>query len=221
MKKFIVLLFIVVLVFPLIVFARVGVGMGVGNIRIDKLKPGGIYDLPFLVVYNTGDGPSDYEITISYHVAHPEIRPLPEWFTFTPSPFRLEPGKSQRVAVKLTLPVKGVEPGDYFCFLEAHPIMGEGEPGTVTIGVAAATKLYFSVIPANIWQAMYYRFLALWRRYVPWNWIVLALVLAATAILIFRKIFRKHFSLQIGIKKKEEPIQVKKPRQTRKRRQTK
>jgi hypothetical protein len=182
--------------FTQMVFARIGVGVNLGKIEIDEpLKPGGIYNFPNIGVINTGDTPGEYELEVTYHQDQPQLRPAQEWFSFSPSTFRLEPGQSQSVAVKLSLPMK-VKPGDYFSYLEAHPIIKAG-PGT-TIGVAAAAKTYFSVIPANIWQAMYYKAASLWTMYSPWTYIVLALAVAAIIIVIFRKFF----AFQIGIRRK-------------------
>ncbi len=89
-----------------------------------------------------------------------------------------------------------MKPGDYFCYLEAHPIIKAG-PGT-TIGVAAATKTYFSVSPANIWQAMYYKTVSFFTIYAPWTYVVLAMVITAIIIVIFRK----YFAFQVGIRRK-------------------
>lgn len=195
MKKFIIFLLAVALIFPLMVLARIGVGVAIGKIEVkEPLKPGGVYNLTPLIVLNTGDEPADYEIKIAYHSEQPQLQPAQEWFSFSPSPFHLEPGQSQNVAVKLTLPVK-TEPGDYFAYLEAHPIVKAG-PG-VTIGVAAATKLYFTIAPANIWQGIYYRVVSFLTMYAPWTWVVLAMMLAAVIITLFRK----YFTFQVGVKK--------------------
>ena len=178
------------------VFASIGVGVNLGKIEIDEpLKPGGIYNFPSLGVINTGDEPGDYEVEITYHQDQPQLRPAQEWFSFEPQQFYLEPGASQSVAVKLTLPVK-TKPGDYFAYLEAHPIIKAG-PGT-TIGVAAATKTYFTVIPANIRQAITHRISSFFTMYAPWTYVVLAIVIAAIIIAIFRKFF----AFQIGIRKR-------------------
>jgi len=194
MKKIIILT--TFLLFPLIAFASVGVGVNLGKIEIDEpLKPGGIYNFPSIGVINTGDEPGEYELAVTYHQDQPQLRPAEEWFSFSPSQFHLEPGGSQSVAVKLSLPMK-VKPGDYFAYLEAHPIIKAG-PGT-TIGVAAATKTYFSIIPANIWQAMYYKVSSFWTMYAPWTYVVLAMVVAAIIIVAFRKFF----AFQVGIKRK-------------------
>jgi len=190
------LLLTITLIFPLMVFASVGVGVNIGKIQIDEpLKPGGIYSFPSIGVINTGDEPGDYELAVTYHQDQPELRPAQEWFSFSPSQFHLEPGASQSVAVKLSLPMK-VKPGDYFAYLEAHPIIKAG-PGT-TIGVAAATKTYFTVVPANIWQAIYYKIQSFLVIYAPWTYVVLAIVLTAVIITIIRKFF----AFQIAIRRK-------------------
>jgi len=177
-------------------FARVGVGVNLGKIEIDEaLKPGGIYNFPSLGVLNTGDEPGDYEVEVTYHQDQPQLRPPQEWFSFNPASFHLEPGGSQSVAVKLNLPMK-VKPGDYFAYLEAHPVIKAG-PGT-TIGVAAATKTYFTVMPANIWQAIYYKISSLLTIYAPWTYVILAIFIGAVVITIFKKFF----AFQIGIRKK-------------------
>lgn len=176
--------------------ARVGVGVNLGKIEIDEpLKPGGIYNFPSLGVINTGDEPGDYELEVTYHQDQPQLRPAQEWFSFSPSSFHLEPGGSQGVAIKLSLPMK-MKPGDYFAYLEAHPVIKAG-PGT-TIGIAAAAKTYFSVVPANIWQAIYYKTSSFFTIYAPWTYVVLAVLIAAIIIAIFKKFF----AFQIGIRKK-------------------
>ncbi len=196
MKKIAVLFLAALLLAPLFAFARVGVGVNLGKIELDEpLKPGGIYNFPSLGVINTGDEAGDYEVAVTYHQDQPQLRAAQEWFSFSPSQFHLEAGESQSVAVKLNLPMK-VKPGDYFCYLEAHPIIKAG-PGT-TIGVAAATKTYFTVAPANIWQAIYYKASSYFAMYAPWSYVVLAVVI--TAIII--AIIRKFFAFKINIRKK-------------------
>lgn len=179
-----------------VIYAGVGVGVNLGKIKIDEpLKPGGIYNFPSIGVINTGDEPGEYELAVTYHQDQPQLRPVQEWFSFNPSQFHLEPGASQSVAVKLTLPMK-IKPGDYFCYLEAHPIIKAG-PGT-TIGVAAATKTYFTVIPANLWQAISWRVASFLTMYAPWTYVVLAVIIVAIIIALFRK----YFAFQVGIRRK-------------------
>jgi len=206
-KKFVIFFLIIVVgIFPFVVCARIGVGVTTGKIEVHQLlKPGEIYELPSLGVFNNGDESGDYEVEITYHSQQPQHRPAKEWFSFSPSLFSLEPGGSKAVAIKLTLPLE-TEPGDYFAYLEAHPVVKAG-PGT-TIGIAAAAKLYFKVVPANIWQAIGYRISSFFSAYSPWSWVVLAVLLGATMIIILKK----YFAFQIGIKirKKEEKKETEK-----------
>lgn len=190
-KKFILLLAVlIILVLPLVSFSKIGVGVGTGKIQMDEpLKPGSIYTIPPITVFNTGDEASNYQINIEGRINISEMIPKQEWFIFEPKKFYLEPGQSQLVQIQIVLPVRGVKPGDYFAFLTASPVQ-EFEGGKTSIGIAAATKLYFTVIPANIFQGMYYRFISLYARYHPWNTIVLVIVSLATFIAIFKKKFK-------------------------------
>jgi len=195
MKK-IILLVLISFFLTSTALAGIGVGVNLGKIKINEhLKPGGIYNFPSIGVINTGDEPGDYELEITYHQDQPQLRPAQEWFSFNPSSFHLEPGQSQSVVIKLSLPVK-TKPGDYFAYLEAHPVIKAG-PGT-TIGVAAATKTYFSVVPANIWQAIIWRISSFFTMYAPWTYVALAIVIGAIIIVIFRKFF----AFKIAIRKK-------------------
>lgn len=184
------LAFFIFLVLPLAVFARIGVGVGIGKMQVEKkLKPGMVLQLPSLPILNTGDEPSEYEATVEYHEGVPELWPPREWISFNPQKFYLEPGKVQQVEVTLSVSVKA-QPGDYFCYLEGHPIKKKSGQGGASIGVAAAAKLYFTVVPANIFQGIYYRFISLYSRYHPWDTIILAIIFAAILILLFRKRFK-------------------------------
>jgi hypothetical protein len=202
MKKLIIFLLAVLLILPANGLAKVGVGIGIGKIKVHKpLRAGQIYNLPSLPVLNTGDKVFDFETTVQYHQGQETksdmgLKPVKEWFDFNPQSFSLKPGEVKNVAIKLSLPLK-IKPGNYFAYLEARPVK-KTETGGVSIGIAAAAKLYFTVVPANIWQGIYYRLASFWKMYTPWTWIVLMLVITA-ALIIF---FKKHFSLQIGIKKK-------------------
>jgi len=201
MQKFILFSLMTSLALPSLAFARVGVGVNLGKIEIDEpLRPGGIYNFPSIGVINTGDEPGEYEFAVTYHQDQPEQRPGQEWFVFTPSSFHLEPGESQAVAVKLALPVR-MRPGEYFAYLEAHPVIKAG-PGT-TIGVAAATKTYFTVEPANMWQAILWRVSTFFAVYAPWTYVSLAIVAAAVVITIFRRFF----AFRIGIRRKDNAPQ--------------
>ena len=202
-KKSVIISLWLSLLFPVYAFARIGVGIGTGKIEVnEKLKPGGIYTLPPLTVLNTGDESSDYGLSIEYHQDQPQLSPAREWFVFNPSSFSLEPGQSKVVEIKLNLPVK-IEPGDYFAYLEAHPEKKSETAGGSSVGIASAAKLYFTVAPANIWQALYYRLASFWKMYAPWP----SVVSAITAALLLIFILRNFFTFQVGVSKKKNKDQ--------------
>ncbi len=178
-------------------FAKVGVGMGAGEVRVtESIKPGGIYSLPSLRVFNTGDETTTYGMNIAYHQDNPQLRPGKSWFTFTPATFTIEPGESQEVQITMSVPVK-TDPGEYFAFLESGPV-ATGGSGT-SVGVAVATKLYFDVVHANLWSAMTYRVSTFLTMYAPWSWIGLGFVVFVAVAFIFVRFF----SLDISLRKKK------------------
>lgn len=201
MKKVFSLLFLFFLFFPTLTFAKIGVGVGTGKIQVeDKLKPGMIYLLPSLTVFNTGDEEADYEAAITYHEKQPELRPSEEWFDFSPKKFHLKPGEAQEVKIKLNLPVKA-EPGDYFAYLEGHPL-AKAEGGQTTIGVAAAAKLYFTVLPANLVLGVYYKAISFWRLNQPWP----SRIAIALGVIMVYLLSKKYLGFQISFGgKKEKP----------------
>jgi hypothetical protein len=175
--------------------SRVGVGVGTGKIIIeDKLKSGARYELTPLSVINTGNVEAVYEVSLSYHEQQPEKRPLNKWFSFKPNNFTLKPGEIENVSVELQLPLQS-EPGDYFAYLEAHPIQTVAD-GNTSVGVAAAAKLYFTVEPSNVFQALYYRALSVYERYnLLFNVIGITL-----GVFIVLRIMRRFVSLDIKLK---------------------
>ncbi|MBU2591933.1 hypothetical protein KKD61_00545 [Patescibacteria group bacterium] len=197
-------LFAVFTLFSNTAFAKIGVGVNTGKIQVDeKLKAGMIYKLPPITVINTGDEPAEYEASVAYHQDQPELRPEQNWFIFTPQKFHLEPGKGQLVEIKINLPLR-IEPGNYFAYLEGHPL-AQVQKGKATIGVAAASKLYFTVVPANIFYGIYYKITSFWKVYSPWpQRVTIALLIIASLLL-----FKKFFNIKINVKKpKDESSQA-------------
>ncbi len=124
----------------------VGVGVNVGSIEVDEPLPSGdSYRLPSVGVVNTGHVAADYSLHVTYREAQPELRPPEDWFDFDPDRFPLEPDQVHSVQVRVSIP-DSAEPGDYFAFMEASPI---SERNGVTVGVAAAVKLSFTVEPGG------------------------------------------------------------------------
>ncbi len=178
--------------------ASIGVGVGAGKITLNEpLKPGSIYELPSIPVLNTGDEESDYGVSIEYNEIQSQMKPNADWFSFTPATFHLQPGRSQVVKMSVSIPIKTV-PGEYFAYLEAHPIRSD-VAGVSSIGVAAASKLYFTVAPANFFQGIYYRIVSLVTRGAPWTYIAFGII----GLLILVKIFRKFFHFDIAINRKK------------------
>jgi len=174
--------------------ASVGVGIGTGKIVIQQpLRPGSIYTLPAIPVLNTGDEPSEYGISIEHQQDQPQLVPSSDWFMFRPATFQLAPQQSQVISVTLSLPIK-MRPGDYFAYIEAHPVMKD-VAGQARIGVAAATKLYFSVAPANALQGLFYAVAARWVRLGSWPYLVLIVLAAGACVVIFRRYF--HLSVRV------------------------
>lgn len=178
-----------------IAVAKVGVGMGAGEIRVDEpVKLGGIYELPSVRIFNTGDEVTTYGMGIAFHQDHHELRPAKEWFSFSPSTFTINPGESQEVLITMIVPLKG-EPGDYFAFIESGPVPTNA-PGT-SVGVAVATKLYFTLVPANIFQAIGFRVSSFFETYSPWSWGGLGLIV----LVVLFMVVRRFLSFNIAVRK--------------------
>ncbi|MFA5128106.1 MAG: hypothetical protein WC457_03860 [Patescibacteria group bacterium] len=203
MNKYIAAIVGGILLLPIAAMASVGVGVGTGKIEVpEAMKAGLIYDLPSFAVINTGDEASEYGVSVEYNTTQPQKMPPREWLSFQPSTFYLEPGKAQLVQVRLTLPLKGAEPGEYFAYLEGHPAKKASVAGETSVGVAAATKLYFSVAPANFFVGVYYRLTSLYKLYYPWSLVLLGAIAFVIVVLLIRKFFS--FNIGISVKKKEE-----------------
>lgn len=202
LRLFVLLSIILVILAPLKSNAKLGVGVGTGKIEMDKpLKPGGLYNLPSLTVINTGDEPSGFSVSVEYKGDQPRMSPPKEWFVFSPNTFHLEAGQSQIVQVQLNIPIKTI-PADYFAYLRGFPMQINNTAGGATIGIGAAAKLYFTVAPANIFQGVYYRIIAIIKNNAPWSYIVLAVALMSILITLFRRYFS--FNFGINLKRKDE-----------------
>lgn len=200
MKKLLYLLTLFVLLVPDLTLARIGVGVGNGKFILNEpLKAGKTYQLPPLSVINTGDEPASYEVEVTYHVDQKEMWPPREWFHFEPKIFDLEPGRARTVEIRVDLPIKAV-PGDYFAFLEGHPIdkSVQTASGSARIGVAAAAKLYFSVAPSNVFQAIYYKVTSFFVKTSPWSQIIIGVIVLAFMVVFVRRNFK--FNITIGKK---------------------
>lgn len=201
MKKYLLLLLLLPILFVCTnkAQAAVGVGVGTGKIIVDEvLRPGVTYELPEVLVFNTGDVASKYKVSIEWSDRESLAKPPKEWFSFKEETFYLEPGESKAAYTKITLPLNDVVPGDYYALVVAEPVT-EIESGVTSVGVAAGSKLYFTVRAANLIQAIYYKVAGVFMKFMPWSAIILSLLVL---ILLFLK-FRKNFKIEI-VQKKEQ-----------------
>ncbi len=171
---------------PVIMHAALGVGVGTGKIEVkESLKSGGIYTLPEITVFNTGTETATYAVAITQNETQPQLKPRAEWFSFSEEQFTLPPQGSQTVTTTIRLPVNTV-PGNYFAYLEAHPVETAAQ-GSTNIGIAAASKLSFTIAASNMWYAIMYRVLALFHIYAPWSYGVLwAVIIIGLSLIVGR-----------------------------------
>jgi hypothetical protein len=179
---------------PIPADAGIGVGVDLGEIKIDEvLTPGNVYHLPTIGVINTGDQPADYEVVVTYLNGQQEMMPSADWFQFEPERFTMEPGTSKRVATSLHIP-RGATPGDYFALIEAHPVVDAS--GGTSIAIGAATKLRFSVKGVNTAVSVLDAIGDFFGNFSPYSYIMLGLVGGFTVYLAGRRFFRIKFRLE-------------------------
>jgi len=169
--------------------AQAGVGISPGKIRVDEpLFPGSYYKLPSLQVINTGSVASQYEISLSRMAKMEELQPTEAFLSFSPESFYLEPGASQAVSLNLNIPA-GAQPGDYLAYIAARPVSPTAEGGT-SVGIAAATKLYFTIEPANILVGIAYSIAGFFTSTAPVSYIVLGIIVLGVIIFFLRKVIK-------------------------------
>lgn len=178
------------LVSPSSSFAARGVALDLGRIDVAQtLTPGGGYRLPPVGVRNPGDESTSYRIVVS-ELRGLEGKPIPaEWLRFEPTELTLKPGRTRKVAVRLSLPT-GADPGDYAGLLAAQ-IVTEGEGAQV--GAAAAAKVTFSVESKTLLGAWWYRLRTFAEERQPWTWLVPAVL---GALLLGRQL-RSRFAFRV------------------------
>lgn len=185
---------IVLLALPATALASIGVGVGTGKINISQpIKSGSIYTLPSVTVFNTGTQTATYTLAVTLNQTQPQLKPNPEWFSFSPSQFVLAPGMAKSVTPTLHPPIS-TPPGDYFAYLEARPAKTVKQ-GITSVGVAAATKLSFKVVPSNFFIGLINRVVAIYKLYAPWTYIGTGLLVGAIVVILLRR--RLHFAIRV------------------------
>ena len=191
-------------------FAQLGAGVGLGKISVNEvLTPGGVYKLPDLPVINTGKIPAEYRLSVELPAEFLQKYPLVErkrqevllkkWVLFNPSQVSLQPKESKNIKVSLALPFDAAQ-GEYFFYLESAAQI-ENSSANVSLGPAAAAKLYFTVGRApGVLGAFKQRVSTLWHFYQPWS----TIIIVALDLLLVLLLLRGLFSLKIELKSKSK-----------------
>jgi hypothetical protein len=178
------------------VSADIGVGIMPGKITVNEsLMPGGQYQLTSIQVVNTGTETAQYKMDVAQMGKQDELQPSNEFFSFNPESFKLEAEANQVISVSLNIPL-GAEPGDYLAYVEAHPV--SQNTGGTSIGVAAATKVYFTVKPASTWAGIMNMIGSFFKRNAPISYIVPGVIVVG--ILIF--LVSRRLKLELRVSRK-------------------
>ncbi len=173
--------------------AQAGVGIAPGVIRVDEpLFPGSYYKLPSLQVVNTGSAASQYEVGLASVAGQEELQPTEDFLSFSPRSFYLEPGASQAISLNLNIPTRA-KPGNYLAHIEAHPV-ATGAGGT-SIGIAVATKLFFTIKATNIVFSIAYSIAGFFTSNAPVSYIVPGVIVLGLIIFFLRR----HIKLEIRL----------------------
>ena len=158
---------------PVTARADQGVAIDLGAVRIDELLwPGSSHGLPSIGVSNPGDEPGAYRMGVSQVEGQEALAVNPDWLNFDPPQFELQPGASQAVAVRLTLP-GDAEPGRYEALLQAALApRGEG----ALVGAAAAARLTFTVQPSRGLAGFLHDLNGFFVELAPWSYLIPGLV---------------------------------------------
>jgi hypothetical protein len=169
---------LLLLAFPAAAAASIGVGIQVGPVRLAGIAHAGqTYDLPPVYVVNTGTEPETVRLDVQ-RLSKGKGRDVPKaWFKPGQTDVHLDAKQSATIPVQLVVPADA-KPGPYFSDVVAHG-SASIEAGQATLGVAAATKLQFTVgkaVPAGFWS----------RLAPPLVWAGI-IVLAGAGILLARR----------------------------------
>lgn len=126
--------------------ASVGVGVQASPVRLGSMAHRGEkFALPLDVV-NTGSEAEAVIMHVERLSRGPGWAVPPSWIQFPGSAVQIAPGKAARVSLELVIP-DAARPGEYLSDIVVSG-SATAQAGTGNIGVAAATKLEFSVSSA-------------------------------------------------------------------------
>ena len=128
--------------------ASVGVGVQAAPVRLgNAAHAGGSYALPPVYVINTGTQPEKISVRVERLSKGTGRAVPPSWIQATGSGVQLSPRQSARLPLELVVP-GGAKPGRYL----SDVVVGGSaviSAGRANLGVAAATRLEFSVAPGS------------------------------------------------------------------------
>jgi hypothetical protein len=173
--------------------ASVGVGVQAAPVRLGSVAhPGGSYALVPLYVVNTGTQPESISVRVERLSRGRGLAVPSSWIQVTASGVHLDPHQSERIPLMLVVP-DGAKSGSY---LSDIVVTGSAEisVGRANLGVAAATKLEFSVRPGPGHGLL--------PSLPTWTWwAIAALLLLALAVLGVRR-----SGLQIRVERKDRQL---------------
>ena len=132
--------------FPATAHASIGVGVQAGPVRLGSMAhPGGSYALPPVYVVNTGTQAESIAVRVERLSRGGGRRVPPSWVHVTGPAVRLTRSQTAYIPLQLVVP-DGARPGEY---LSDIVVTGSAaiSVGSANLGVAAATKLQFTVAP--------------------------------------------------------------------------
>lgn len=199
-------LILISLFYPHKSLAQLGAGVGLGKISVNEiLTPGGVYKLPDLPIINTGEISAKYKLSVElpaeFLAKFPTVERkrqevlLKKWVLFNPSQVSLQPKESKNIKVSLALPFDAAQ-GDYFFYLESAAQI-EDSSSSVSLGPAAAAKLYFKVGSApGVLGAFKQRVSTLWHFYQPWSTIIIVALDLLLVLLLLKTLFSVSFKIE-------------------------
>lgn len=138
---------LVLVCFPLPSQASIGIGVQNGPVRLGRVAhPGDSYTLPSVSVINTGTQTEAVTVRVERLSRGPGLAVPPSWVHVTGPSVRLSPHRATRIPLGLAVP-GDAKPGAYLSDIVVVAAT-RISAGKANLGVAAATKLEFSVGPA-------------------------------------------------------------------------
>ena len=137
------------LIIPTAAEASIGIGIQAGPVRLSgAAHPGGIYSLPRVLVVNTGTQTESVVIEVERVSPGRGLTVPPSWVREAGPTVSLAHDQSSRIPLRLVVPATA-KAGSYVSDVIARGSAGLAA-GSANLGVAAATKLEFTIVPGAV-----------------------------------------------------------------------